>query len=34
MGTINFPGPGYYDIELAIMPAEGEDIKFQWLWLK
>jgi len=34
LGTVNFPGPGYYEIELGIMPEEGEEIKFQWLWMR
>ena len=27
IGTVNFPGPGYYEIELGIMPEEGEEIR-------
>jgi alpha-L-fucosidase len=33
-GSVNFPGPGYYDIELEINPVENDEIKFQWLWMK
>ena len=34
IGTINFPEPGYYTIELSIQPTEKDPIKFQWLWIK
>ena len=34
IGTISFPAPGYYEIELEINPAENDEIKFQWLWMK
>jgi alpha-L-fucosidase len=34
IGTINFPSPGYYEIELEIIPALNDEVKFQWLWLK
>lgn len=34
IGTINFPSPGYYEIELEIYPAVTDEVKFQWLWLK
>ncbi|WP_303918914.1 alpha-L-fucosidase [Draconibacterium sediminis] len=34
IGTINFPKPGFYTIELSIQPTEADPIKFQWLWIK
>ena len=34
IGTISFPAPGYYEIELEIDPAENDVIKFQWLWMR
>jgi len=34
IGTINFPEKGYYDIDMEIFPADNEELKFQWLWLK
>jgi len=34
MGTIGLPEKGVYDIELEIIPANDEQVKFQWLWLK
>jgi alpha-L-fucosidase len=33
-GKLEFPGPGYYDIELEVSPARNESIDFQWLWLE
>jgi alpha-L-fucosidase len=34
IGTINFPEPGIYEIFMELEPARGEELKFQWLWLK
>ena len=34
MGKIVFPEKGFYDIQLKILPAKNEKIKFQWLWIK
>lgn len=34
MGTINFPEKGYYTIEMTVEPAQNEEVKFQWLWIK
>jgi len=34
IGTINFSEPGYYDINLEVTPNKGEEIGFQWMWLK
>jgi alpha-L-fucosidase len=34
LGKINFPEKGFYDIELNIVPAKEEDVKFQWIWIK
>lgn len=34
MGRVNFPGPGYYEIELDIEPAKKEEVKFQWVWIR
>lgn len=34
IGTIDFPEPGFYNIELSIQPTEADPIKFQWLWIK
>ncbi len=34
LGSINFNEKGYYDLEISIIPAKNEEIKFQWLWLK
>lgn len=34
LGSINFNGKGYYELEISVIPAKNEEIKFQWLWLK
>ena len=34
IGTINFPAPGIYEVYMELEPARGEELKFQWLWLK
>jgi alpha-L-fucosidase len=34
IGSIDFPGTGFYEIILEIDPEENEEINFQWLWLK
>lgn len=34
IGKVNFPAPGYYDVELEILPFPGEEMKFQWLWME
>ena len=34
MGTINFPEPGIYEIELEVIPGPNEAVNFQWLWMK
>ncbi|MCF7973982.1 MAG: alpha-L-fucosidase [Phycisphaerae bacterium] len=34
LGTVNFPESGYYDIDLDILPEQGEEVKFQWLWVR
>ena len=34
IGTINFPEKGYYTIEMTVEPAQNEEVKFQWLWIK
>jgi alpha-L-fucosidase len=34
IGTLTFPVPGYYDIELVVDPGKKETIGFQWVWLE
>jgi alpha-L-fucosidase len=34
IGTINFPEPGIYEIYMELESGRGEELKFQWLWLK
>ena len=34
LGQINFPKKGYYNLQLHILPAKKETIKFQWIWIK
>jgi alpha-L-fucosidase len=34
MGKLEFSGPGYYEIELEVVPEKNEKIDFQWLWLE
>jgi alpha-L-fucosidase len=34
VGEINFPQAGTYDVEMKILPASGQEIKFQWGWIK
>ncbi|WP_147384326.1 hypothetical protein [Maribellus luteus] len=33
IGTLLFPSPGFYDVEMEIVPGKNEDVGFQWLWL-
>ncbi len=34
VGQLSFSKAGYYDIELEVTPAKGEQVDFQWLWLQ
>lgn len=34
LGSIHFPHPGYYDIELKLNPEPNEQLNFQWIWVK
>ena len=34
IGLIDFPGKGYYDIELEVIPSQQDEIKFQWIWIE
>jgi alpha-L-fucosidase len=34
VGVIDIKKVGYYEIELEVLPAKGEEVKFQWLWLQ
>lgn len=34
LGKINFHEKGFYTIEMTVEPAEKEEVKFQWLWVK
>ncbi len=34
MGKIYFPEKGIYDIEIGVIPAKKEEVKFQWVWIK
>ena len=34
IGAIRFKKPGYYDLDLEINVESGEEIGFQWMWLK
>ena len=33
LGKINFAEKGFYDINLEVIPAEKEELKFQWIWI-
>ena len=34
LGELNFSQTGFYDIEMFVNTADGEEVKFQWLWIK
>lgn len=34
VGAVEFPSPGFYELELKIEPAQNEEVKFQWMWVK
>lgn len=34
LGALHFATPGFYNIELEVLPGKGEAVQFQWLWLK
>jgi alpha-L-fucosidase len=34
LGELNFSKSGYYDVEMILTPAAGDEVKFQWLWIK
>lgn len=32
-GKIYFPKAGFYDVKMEAIPANNEDLKFQWIWI-
>jgi alpha-L-fucosidase len=34
IGRVAFPEPGYYELDLSLQPAAGEEVKFQWVWIQ
>lgn len=34
LGTLHFPEPGFYEIELEATPAKKEQFDFQWIWVR
>ena len=34
IGKAAFAKPGFYEVELAVQPSGGAEVKFQWIWLK
>jgi len=34
LGEVPFSEPGFYEVELEVVPGKGEAVQFQWLWLK
>jgi alpha-L-fucosidase len=32
-GQVLFPEPGFYELELELNPAPGEEVRFQWIWV-
>jgi len=34
VGKVNFPLAGVYEITLELEPNNGEEINFQWIWIK
>ena len=34
LGTINFPSPGIYEINMEIEAKKGKPVKFQWVWVR
>ncbi|MFW6369812.1 MAG: alpha-L-fucosidase, partial [Bacteroidota bacterium] len=33
-GTMNFPKKGVYEVEAEIAPPKGQEVHFQWIWIK
>lgn len=33
IGTLSFPSPGFYDVEMELIPGKNDEVGFQWLWL-
>ncbi|NCB09609.1 MAG: alpha-L-fucosidase, partial [Bacteroidia bacterium] len=33
MGKIYFPEKGIYNIQIEVIPAKKEEVKFQWIWI-
>lgn len=34
LGSIYFPEPGLYEIEMQLQPDPNEPVNFQWIWIK
>ncbi|MFV0591380.1 MAG: alpha-L-fucosidase [Draconibacterium sp.] len=34
LGSIYFPEPGLYEIEMQLEPVPNEPVNFQWIWIK
>jgi alpha-L-fucosidase len=34
IGQINFESPGFYDIQIEVVPAQGSEIRLNWFWLE